>query len=163
MNALKVRHYLLIIAWSMAWLSSYAQSADDFKQQLLGTWEGKGQLFGQTATFSMKWETTLNARFLGLKFQNGYTDGSGAVRQMQAHAYYNLKTNKGNWFDSRGKSLPLVFTINGNSMTVFWGDEATEKGKTTYRIQDGAVEVEDFVYKDGSYAPFGRASYRKKE
>jgi hypothetical protein len=57
--------------------SSFAQSADALKQQLLGNWEGNGTLFEQTATFSMKWESILEGQFLSLEFSNRFKDSSG--------------------------------------------------------------------------------------
>jgi hypothetical protein len=64
----------------------------------------------------------------------------------------------GQWFDSRGVSLPLAGRSDGDAMVIDWGVETSpERGRSTYRLVDGALEVTDEVYgKDGSLAVFGR-------
>lgn len=139
----------------------YAQPEPGFPENILGKWEGTGQLFGQEATFSMKWESPLGGQFLSLEFSNRFKDSSGMERAMDARAYYNLRTNKGYWFDSRGQTLPLLFEIGETTMTVFWGEEATEKGKTIYTLHPSGAKAEDFVYKGTDYVSFGNAEYLK--
>lgn len=107
----------------------------------------------------MKWESTLGGQFLSLEFINRFKDSSGMERTMEARAYYNLRTNRGYWFDSRGQTLPLLFEIGDTAMTVFWGEEATEKGKTIYTLHPSGVQVEDFVYREEAYVSFGKAEY----
>lgn len=92
-------------------------------------------MFGQEATFSMKWESPLGGQFLSQEFSNRFKDCSGMKRAMDARAYYNLRTNKGYWFDSRGQILPLLFEIGEITMTVFWGEEAAEEGKTMFPLE----------------------------
>jgi len=142
--------------------SIQAQSSQGFSEKILGSWYGTGTLFGQTATFTMNWENELNAKFVKLTFENRFTDKSGVERVMNADAYYHLRQSKGHWFDSRGIMLPLSLDITENSMTVLWGNESSEKGKTIYSITDKEhLSVQDFVFKDGSYHPFGIADYRR--
>jgi len=112
----------------------------------------------------MKWENELNAKFIKLTFENRFTDKSSMERVMNAYAHYFLGQNKGYWFDSRGIILPLSLDINENSMTVLWGNESSEKGKTIYSIADEKnLIVQDFVFKDDSYEPFGEAKYKRLE
>ncbi len=142
--------------------STQAQSSPDFTENILGVWNGNGTLFGQKATFSMKWENELNDKFIKLSFENRFNDKSGVERVMKANAYYNLKENRGYWFDTRGMMLPLKLEVKEDSMTVFWGNETTETGKTIYSIIDNEhVHVQDFVFRDGSYVPFGEATYER--
>lgn len=144
-------------------LPAAAQQESPFPEEIRGSWEGSGQLFGQEAVFSMTWERLLGGHFLSLAFGNRFTDRSGVERTLEARAYYNLNTRQGYWFDSRGSILPLLFGIEGKTMTVFWGEEATEKGKTTYTLHPFGVQVEDFVFRGEEYVSFGKAEYLKTE
>jgi hypothetical protein len=144
-------------------LLSFAQPELQFPEQIMGEWKGTGALFGKEASFSMKWEAPLGNHFLNLEFHNSFSDANGVERSMDAEAYYGLKTGQGYWFDSRGQVLPLHFEISGNTMTVFWGDETSEMGKTIYTINPSGVTVEDFVYRGQEYAPFGNAAYFKAD
>jgi len=141
--------------------NSYPQEKLTFNEEIIGEWEGQGSLMGNKASFSMNWKSTLNDKFLKLTFQNQFTDKSGVKRILKANGYYNLKTLKGYWFDSRGMMLPLRLETTDNSMIVFWGDESTEKGKTIYTLDGKRVNVEDFFLKNDKYIPFGNASYVK--
>ncbi|MBT8272430.1 MAG: hypothetical protein KJO77_01400 [Bacteroidia bacterium] len=144
---------------------SYAQSNSFFNADLLGQWEGKGNLFGAEASFSMHWEEVLDQKFTKLKFRNQFKDRSGVDRVMKATGYYDVKNNKGQWFDSRGVMLPLVLELENNKLTVFWGDDSsTEKGKTIYTmIGKEKINVEDFYFREGSYHAFGSAEYSKSK
>jgi hypothetical protein len=142
---------------------SLAQPELPFAEQIKGKWKGTGTLFGKEASFSMKWETPLNNHFMSLEFHNSFADAQGVERSLAAQAYYNLETGEGYWFDSRGQVLSLHFEISGNTMTVFWGGKATEKGKTTYSMSPSGVVVEDFVYRGEEYTPFGNAIYLRLE
>jgi hypothetical protein len=82
---------------------------------------------------------------------------------MEARAYYNLRTNNGYWFDSRGQTLPLLLEIGATTMTVFWGDEDPEKGKTIYTLHPSGAKAEDYVYRGTDYVSFRNAEYLKTE
>jgi len=142
--------------------SLQAQSNQDFANTILGNWIGNGALFKQKATFNMTWKNDLNDKFIKLSFENKFYDNSGVERVIKASAYYNLKQNKGYWFDTRGMMLPLELEISEQSMVVLWGNELTEKGKTIYSIIDKEhLKVQDFVFKDNSYLLFGEATYER--
>jgi hypothetical protein len=51
--------------------------------------------------------------------------------------------------------------VTENSMTVFWGAESTEKGKTIYTFMDKGINVKDFIFRNDRYLPFGNANYVK--
>jgi hypothetical protein len=138
------------------------QSSTDFQNTIIGNWNGKGTLFGTQASFSMEWGQVLNKKFIKLVFENKFEDQSGVERVMNAHAYYDLTSMKGQWFDSRGMILPLRLEINDNMMTVFWGSDNTEQGKTVYSILDGEkMNVQDYVLRNENYQAFGEAQYEK--
>lgn len=110
-NTIIVKHayFLLVTVILIANSPAKAQVSPDFKQQIAGSWEGEGTLLGQAATFSMKWESTLGGQFLSLEFINRFKDSSGMERAMEARAYYNLRTNRGYWFDSRRGNITPAF------------------------------------------------------
>lgn len=132
-----------------------------FSQNILGKWEGKGTLMRNEAAFSMHWENTLNNKFLKLNFKNQFKDQNGVLRELQSEAYYKFSTKSGYWFDSRGIILPLKLELKDNSLTVFWGDQKTERGKTTYTLTIDQCDVEDFVLRDNQYLSFGKAVYKR--
>lgn len=137
------------------------QSADN----LIGTWTGSGKLFGQDATFSMKWEKALGGKFIRLNFQNNFTQ-NGRKSTMDAEAMYKPLSDssfEGTWFDSRGVVFPLKANFSNNTLTTEWGNEATEKGKTVYLIKSNSeIEVTDFVLRNGQLQQFGKTLYKKK-
>jgi len=160
---MKNTFYSLVLFFSVfIALNTQAQSNQVFTEAIIGVWEGEGTLFQLKATFNMKWETNLNDKFINLTFKNSFTGTSGTETTMSANAYYHLEQYIGYWFDSRGMILPLTFDINEHSMTVFWGDESTEKGKTIYSIKDNEhINVQDFVFRDNTYVLFGEATYKR--
>lgn len=153
-------HLLLLLSLSLS-LSALAQK--NFGDRAIGSWEGTGTLFGMEAQFQMKWEKTLNDKFLKLTFQNRFKTQNGDERVMDAQGYYNTATGKGQWFDSRGQNLPLLMEIDKKTLKVFWGDDDTEQGRTTYVIVGKKMAVEDYVMKDGMLKPFGKAEYKRVE
>ncbi len=158
------KHHLLLLSLSLSLslsVSAFAQKT--FADRALGSWEGTGTLFSQDAQFKMKWEKTLNDKFLKLTFQNRFKVQNGQERVMDAQGYYNTATGKGQWFDSRGQTLPLLLEIDKKTLKVFWGDDDTEQGKTVYMIIGKKMAVEDYVMKDGMLHPFGKAEYIRLE
>ena len=155
---------IIILIFVISVKSSFAQSTQSFSELILGNWTGQGTLFGQEAQFTMHWQEALQANFLRLGFSNSFKDQAGAERRMDAEAFYHLPDERGYWFDSRGTMLPLKLELTEGSMTVLWGDEDTEQGKTIYKlINDHQLEVADFVLKDDAYMPFGKARYEKSK
>lgn len=141
-----------------------ANEEKTFANSIMGQWQGEGQMFGQSAEFSMHWESILGGKFIRLNFINKFGEVP-TKHVMKAHAYYDLSNNSGNWFDSRGSMFSLSLQISPHSLLVFWGNEETEKGKTSYTIDkfDSMVFVEDYIYKEGKYQLFAKANYQRKE
>lgn len=151
----------VIVALFLTSGSLQGQSDQSFSAAIVGNWEGSGSLFGQPAEFSMRWSQDLHQNLLSLTFENRFVDNSGTERVMKARAFYHLIQNKGQWYDSRGMMLPLKLELQDEELTVFWGDDKTEKGKTIYSISGETVNVKDFVFRNDIYQPFGEASYKK--
>lgn len=160
-----MKNLFFILLFSLSFVASINAQNDKhslFTERVLGVWAGTGQLFGTPASFSMKWNYTLNKKFLKLQFTNSFRDKKGNTRSLSSEAFYNLSTKKGYWFDSRGVMFPLELTIINSSMVVLWGDEKSpERGKTIYTIENNTCSVEDFVFRNDNYLNFGKATYEK--
>ena len=128
-------------------------------------WSGSGTLMGSPAAFEMHWQWELDERFLKLEFKNSRQTADGREISFRAHAYYRVVGDsllEGNWFDSRGVTFPLQGLIKGNEITVEWGSEETEMGRTVYVLKSpGEMAVTDYVFSDGRYSKFGEAAYKK--
>jgi hypothetical protein len=154
-------------AWALALLLAGLPSLADgpaalaFLRQLEGEWRGAGEVRGMAADMRMRWETALDGKFHRLAMENRMTGQDGATWHFKAEAFYRVQQDgsiSGQWFDSRGISLPLSGLVDGESMTIDWGIEGSpERGRSTYRLSADALEVTDAVYgKDGQPGVFGR-------
>lgn len=132
---------------------------------ITGEWHGEGQLFGNPAAFSMSWQSVLSDSFLQLDFRNEYGLPDGSRQALTARALYDVSDTtsvSGVWFDSRGMVLPLSGSWNGNTLTISWGSDATERGETRYQLIDAStIEVTDRVLRDGTLVPFASARYSR--
>ena len=134
-----------------------------FLGQLEGEWRGAGEVSGMAADMRMRWEKALDGKFHRLVMENRMTGQDGRAWHFKAEAFYRVQKDgsiAGQWFDSRGISLPLAGSSDGDgmSMTIDWGIEGSaERGRSTYRLAGGALEVTDEVYgKEGALTVFGR-------
>ena len=156
--------HLATLIFSLWSLISFSQNDLD---RIEGVWNGQGNLFGKEANFEMTWEKTLNSKFFKLTFSNEFSDKEGNIRSLKSQAYYKIMDNEeleGYWFDSRGLILPLKASFADSQLTVFWGDDTTEKGKTVYTINDdGTIDVKDYFRTKDDYKHFGSANYVKVE
>ena len=131
-------------------------------------WSGAGHLMGKDATFTMDWKRVLSNKFIKLEFQNKWISEDDERIIFKATALYQIVNNNmlvGSWFDNRGMILPLSGTINENELTILWGNEDTEMGKTIYYYNKATkkITVADFVMTEGKYAAFGSATYVKND
>ncbi len=163
---MRIFFILSALCFSLVSLETKAQKADSFFTQLEGAWVGKGNLFGTPATFTMNWTKELSGKFAELSFSNAFKDKDGNVQKMEAKGLYKLTnepSSEGHWFDSRGVMFGLKYTIDGNVLTVLWGDSNIEEGKTEYVINNAnKVVVTDYVLRNGAFNQFGEATYQRK-
>ncbi len=126
-------------------------------------WHGTGVLMGSPAKFEMNWQWVLDEKFLQLTFRHTRETGGDAV-VFSAHGYYkpvNDSMLTGVWFDSRGVSLPVEGRLGEKELSVDWGSDDTERGRTIYEMESSCeIRVTDFVYRGGSYVKFGEANYK---
>lgn len=127
------------------------------------SWHGEGLLMGATTRFKMDWKLVLEKQFLKLDFSSTRQVSEGNEIVFVAVAYYNIIDEsiiKGTWFDSRGISLPIYGGVNKNEMVIFWGNDKTEEGKTTYTlINHKRIHVKDYILQKNDYVQFGEAFY----
>jgi NRPS condensation-like uncharacterized protein len=130
-------------------------------------WNGIGMLMGKKATFTMDWQRVLGNQFIKLEFQNKRKSGNTEDIIFRATAFYKIVNDTmviGNWFDNRGISLPLKGSIKENELTILWGNDETEMGKTIYRYtSNNEITVKDFIMNNGKYIKFGYATYNTKD
>jgi hypothetical protein len=142
-------------------------SARSFFEKLAGEWQGKGVVNGNAAEIRMHWEPVLDGQFLRLSMENRMILPDGKTWPFLSQAFYRIGKDgaiAGNWFDSRGISLPLAGSVDGDSMTILWGTEASaERGRSSYRLAADALEVTDEVAnEEGAYEVFGRTRLARK-
>ena len=132
---------------------------------LVGEWKGKGKLFGVDASFSMTWSWMFNRKFLRLSFQNSFPRGDDQEQVLKARGFYRYEEGgavEGTWLDSRGALLPLRGAVGEGRLSITWGTQKTELGRTEYMILDkDRLHVVDFVFQDGEWEQFGSAYYTR--
>lgn len=144
----------------VAILYSASALSQTFFDAVLGKdWMGTGTLMSKEATFTMSWARVLNDQFYQLEFSN-----ETEVFRFEAIGYYQLvgpDSVAGTWFDVRGNTFPLQGNVTSTQLTINWGSPETEMGKTVYSLlEDGSIEVLDYVEKGGTMVQFGQAVYR---
>ena len=129
-------------------------------------WNGTGMLMGKKATFTMDWQRVLDNQFIKLEFQNKRKSENNEDIVFKAIAFYKIVNDTtliGNWFDNRGISFPLKGHVKENELTIHWGNDETEMGKTIYQYTNNTIiTVEDFIMNNGKYYKFGNATYNTK-
>jgi len=139
---------------------------DDISSKLAGSWAGEGKAFGRPSRPEMKWELTLNGKFIKLNYKNQMKSSKGETQIFEGHGYYkSLGGGKyqGTWFDSQGAQHPIKATFEDNALTANWGTPETEEGRTVYRLTaTDEIEVVDSVRKkDGTWQEFSRAKLKR--
>lgn len=134
-------------------------AAADIWASLHGCWSGGGEVSGMPAAIELEFRPALEGRGHHLRFGNRMTMRDGKVWSFRAEAIYLCADDgscRGHWYDNRGMVLPLATTAHDDHLVVEWGDDAGERGRTTYRIVDGGLGITDEVRgKDGAWKPFG--------
>jgi hypothetical protein len=131
---------------------------------LIGTWEGRGELFGRPAAFSMEWSWVLEGQVAELRFENRLVQDDGTEQTVLRAVALYLTTDdeslSGSWYDTRGQAIDLAAQVTEDAISTHW-TAASEEGRTTYRVVGETVEVDDQVLRDGTFHPFGKATYRR--
>ncbi|MGE0032200.1 MAG: hypothetical protein AB7T20_13875 [Steroidobacteraceae bacterium] len=152
----------ILLPWIACLPAAFAQEspAAGFFAQIAGDWQGTGEVRGMASVQQMSWQPVLDGSFLRLTFDNRMTAADGKEWRFQAHGYYRIRddgTITGLWFDSRGVSFPLSGAVDdGGTMTIRWGTDDTERGRSSYRLTAETLEVTDEVLSgEGEWRVFG--------
>lgn len=128
---------------------------------LAGRWEGSGEVSGMAAQLTLHFQPALDGQAHRLSFRNRMRAADGKEWPFAAEAFYlcgRETTCRGHWYDTRGTTLPVSTAEQADALVVDWGDASTERGRTTYRVQDGELHITDEVRgRDGAWKVFGRS------
>lgn len=132
----------------------------DIWESLAGRWTGSGEVSGMAASVELEFRGALAGRGHHLLFSNDMRGADGKAWPFRAEAFYLCEKDgacSGHWYDTRGMTLPLKTISQKDRLIVEWGDDGTERGRTTYRIDaDGKLRITDEVRgKDGAWKVFG--------
>ena len=151
---------LLACTWAAA-APAGDSAAASFFAQLQGHWRGEGETRGMASVQDLRWAPALDGAFQRLHLINLMTAADGREWRFQAEAYYRIApdgTISGTWHDSRGMTLPLSGQVDGDTLTIDWGTDETERGRSRYRLAPDALEVTDEVQTPaGEWRVFGRS------
>ncbi len=151
---------------TLLFATSFAAGADEarmrgFFAELAGSWEGTGEVLGMASVQQARWEPALDAAFFRFVFDNRMTAADGKQSRFRAEAFYRVAQDgsvTGTWLDSRGITQPLAGGQDETgALVILWGTEETERGRSTYRLVDDALEITDEVVgEDGNWRVFGQ-------
>ena len=132
-------------------------------EQLVGGWEGDGELMGRAAHFEMCWDQVLGGAFMRLRFANYFVSGTGRQRVLESVGFYPVRegAGAGTWADSRGVVFSLEVAQGPRSLTITWTGKE-EAGRTVYELtSDSTMAVTDDVLTEGRYRAFARSELRR--
>jgi hypothetical protein len=133
---------------------------------LSGTWRGPGTLLGRAIVMEQAWSPALGGAFTELRMRHLATDtssratfeGRGLYRRASAEQPDSVH---GTWADSRGIIFEVRGACAGATFSSHWS--GSERGRTTYTLRDGALEVIDSVFlPTGDAREFGRSRLTRR-
>jgi hypothetical protein len=138
--------------------TAFAQEPAASLDWLHGEWAGTGTVQGAPSEATLVVSPALEGRFVELRY--GFTTQGERRFRFEGRGFYRAEASgwRGQWFDSTGATRPLSGTVAGATLTTEWGEAATERGRTTYRLEPpNALEVTDEVLRgDGRWHVFAR-------
>jgi hypothetical protein len=144
----------------------FAAGADEastrgFFAALAGDWQGQGETLGMASVQQARWEPALGAAFFRFVFDNRMTAADGKQTRFLAEAFYRVGRDgavTGTWLDSRGVTQQIAGGLDeSGTLVILWGSEATERGRSSYRLVEDALEITDEVVgEDGNWRVFGQ-------
>ncbi|HET9371094.1 MAG TPA: hypothetical protein VFO19_12630 [Vicinamibacterales bacterium] len=129
-----------------------------------GKWTGKGTVNAQEVAADLEVGPALGQQFSRLQYR--FTP-VGTRGTFEGVAYYKgckaATSCSGRWLDSSGAMHVLSAVQTADVLTSEWGDGATPRGKTEYRLNgEGGLVVTDWVRAtDGSWRQFGLVTYAR--
>lgn len=131
-----------------------------------GSWRGEGVLLGRPAQVSLAVGPVLLGRATALSYSADIAAaGDQPGFRFEGRGTYRLTPDGkvvGNWSDSMGNFHPLAGRVEGQSMSVTWGEPRTEVGHSRYALEaDGTLRVTDSEESRGEMRVFATATYRR--
>jgi hypothetical protein len=119
---------------------------------LVGSWRGAGTRMGAATEARLEVRPALGGRFIELSYVSSGFEGRAFYRRLDGARW------RGEWFDIRGVHFGIDAVEAGRTLTADWGSDATERGRTVYRLlEDGRLELVDHVTgRDGASREFAR-------
>jgi hypothetical protein len=155
-----------LLLYTLLFAVPFAAGADEagtrgFFAALAGDWQGKGETLGMASTQQARWEPALGAAFFRFVFDNRMTAADGRETRFRAEAFYRVGKDgavTGTWLDSRGITQQIAGGLDeSGALVIQWGSEETERGRSTYRLVEDALEITDEVVgEDGNWRVFGQ-------
>lgn len=149
-----IRALLLALALAGTACRAAAQPGQDLAglTWLVGSWRGIGTRMGAATEARLDVRPALGGRFVELSFVSSGFEGRAFYRRVEGARW------RGEWFDIRGVHFGIEAVEAEGTLTADWGSEATERGRTVYRLlDDGRLELVDHVTgRDGSSREFAR-------
>lgn len=143
--------------------ATFAQQPASPLGWLHGRWTGTGMVQGAPSEAMLEVAPALGGRFVELRYV--FTTGGERPVRFEGRGFYRHEAERwrGQWFESTGMTRPLSGEVAGTRLTTEWGEEATERGRTTYRLEDGdTLRVTDEVLRlDGQWQVFASHSFRR--
>lgn len=163
-NEMKITAAVLCIVGSTISIGANAADSLDF---LKGEWSGSGTMFGSDASIRQSWRPALNGAFTTLHLRVRIAGENGTNLVFEGTGYYQElpdETLSGVWLDSNGDLYPLQATVESKTLTVLWGNEETESGRSSYQLlEDGSLKVVDSVAEeDGNLRDFAYAALSRR-
>ncbi|MDH4049912.1 MAG: hypothetical protein OEV63_17485 [Gammaproteobacteria bacterium] len=153
---------LLIVSGTFSAFSASKALAAHPLEFLHGTWEGTGTTSGIASTVRFNWGPALGGRYTSLQIHNRMRGENDLEYLFEGIGYYqpsNEQTLTGVWVDNQGDILPILATLEEQTLIATWGSEDSKQGRSEYRLlPDGTLEAIDSIRNDrGEWREFGRA------
>ena len=106
---------------------------DDISK-LIGSWAGEGKAFGMPSRPEMKWELTLNGKFIKLNYKTEMKSARAKPEPLKGtDITKSLGDGKyqGTWFDFQGAQHPIKATFEDNALTFYVGS-LNRRGKALF-------------------------------
>jgi len=130
---------------------------------LHGRWAGTGTVQDSASAATLEVATTLGGRFVELRY--AFTTHAERPFRFEGRGFYRPDGAiwRGQWFDSTGATRPLSGTVTGTTLVTEWGDDATERGRTTYRLEavDSLEVTDEVLRRDGLWHVFASHQFTR--
>jgi hypothetical protein len=142
-----------------------AETAAPSFGEWIGDWAGKGVVFGQPASATVRFAPALDGKAMVQDYSLSL-EGS-RPQSFWGHGSYLIDAKgvvTGQWTDSARSLHDLKGRLTPGSWAIHWGSPLTEIGRTVHRLDaDGAMTITDSTLQsDGSWRQFAEMRYTRR-